>query len=584
MLMNSSPGSFVFRIGGEAGWGLAATADLLARVFTRLGYHIFSSKEYSSLIKGGHNYHDVRIADHPIGSNLDRIDFLIAFNQETLEKHQSCLKKGGIIFYDQKIQLLPDKNLSDYFYISLPISRIESGLQDKGLANTILLGAVARTFGIEFSVLSETIAEFFKEKDSQIPRNQAAARKGYEAVSPGKIIFKNMKLSRPLTLLSGNEAVVHGALSAGLNFHAQYPMTPVSGILHFLAHEAAKNSGKDQNKLTVIQPEDEIAGINMALGASFAGARSMVATSGGGFALMVEALSLAGMTELPLVVIEGQRPGPSTGVPTKTEQGDLKFVLSAGTGDFPRIVIAPGDIEECYTETKRAFYLVEKYQLPAIILIDKHLAESFKTINLDDEKKKLKIDFSKHYGLIENVKDSEIKDGMFTRYADQKYQRTLPGTIRGMYTAAGDEHDETGSITEDQELRKAMMQRRMQKISLIEKELPKQDIFGFKDADILVVSWGSNKEAILEAIERLKAEKKQLKFLSLRYLLPFKDGEVCDELKNAKKLILVENNYSAQLASLIREKTGIEIKDKILRYDGKTFTADEIYSELKKRC
>lgn len=573
--------SFVFRIGGEAGWGLAATADLLARVFTKLGYHIFSSKEYSSLIKGGHNYHDVRISDQPIGSNLDQIDFLIAFNQETLEKHQPCLKTGGVIFHDQKVQF--PRN-GKFCYVPVPIDQIESELKDKGLANTVILGTLARTFGIEFSALSETIKEFFKEKDSQIPRNQAAARKGYEAVSPGKITFKSLKSKQPLTLLSGNEAVVHGALSAGLGFHAQYPMTPVSGILHFLAHEAAKSSGKDQNKLTVVQPEDEIAGINMALGASFAGARSMVATSGGGFALMVEALSLAGMTELPLVVIEGQRPGPSTGVPTKTEQGDLKFVISAGTGDFPKVVIAPGDIEECYTETKRAFYLAEKYQLPVIILIDKHLAESFKTINLDDEKKKLKIDFSRRFGIIENVKNPEIKEGMFARYNANKYQRTLPGTIRGMYTAAGDEHDETGCITEDQELRKAMMQRRMQKISLIEEELPKQDIFGFKDADILVVSWGSNKEAILEAVDRLKAEKKQLKFLSLRYLLPFKDDEVRDELKNAKKLVLVENNYSAQLGSLIREKTGIEIKDKILRFDGKTFTADEIYSELKKRC
>lgn len=577
--------SFVFRIGGGAGWGLAAAADLLARVFVRLGYHVFSSKEYSSLIKGGHNYHDVRISDKPIGSNLDQIDFLIAFNQETVEKHQPYQKNGGIIFHDQKVQLMKSENFS---YVSIPISQIEAELQDKGLANTIILGALARTFGIEFSVLSETIRDFFKEKDSQIPRNQAAARKGYGVVSSGKIIFKNMKISRPLALLSGNEAVVHGALSAGLSFHAQYPMTPVSGILHFLAHEAAKSSGKIQNpltnKLTVIQPEDEIAGINMALGASFAGARSMVATSGGGFALMVEALSLVGMTELPVVIIEGQRPGPSTGVPTKTEQGDLKFIISAGVGDFPKIVIAPGNVEECYAETKRAFYLAEKYQLPVIILIDKHLAESFKTIDLEAEKKKLKIDFSKRFGIVENVKDPELKNGLFARYADNKYRRTLPGTVNGMYTAAGDEHDETGCITEEPELRKVMMQRRMEKISLIGKELPGQEIIGSKDADILVVSWGSNKEAIMEAIDRLKDEKKSLKFLSLRYLFPFKDDEVREELKTARKTILIENNYSGQLGSLIREKTGIEIKDKILRYDGKTFTADEIYSELRKRC
>lgn len=578
--MNLSPKSFVFRIGGEAGWGLAATADLLARVFVSLGYHVFSSKEYSSLIKGGHNYHDLRISDKPIGSNLDSFDALIAFNQETIEKHKKHLNKSGLIFYDSKIQLPPDKEDKEMTYLPIPIVQLETELNDKGVANTIILGALSKTFGIDISVLDAAIKDLFKEKDSQIPRNLAAAEKGYRIISQEKISFKKI-VNKKLTLISGNEAVSHGALSAGLNFHVQYPMTPVTGILHFMAHEAAKNS-----KLKVVQPEDEIAGINFALGASFAGARSMVATSGGGFALMVESVGLAGMAEVPVVIIMGQRPGPSTGVPTKTEQGDLKFVLSAGTGDFPKIVIAPGDIEECYTETKRAFYLAEKYQLPVIVLIDKHLAESFKTIDLESEKKNLKIDFSKRFGITESVKDTEMKNGLFARYADKKYQRTLPGTVNGMYTCAGDEHDETGEITENQTLRIQMMKRRMAKLDLIAKELPADEVFGPKDAELTVVSWGSNKDTVLDAMEKLSLDTKTKKvnFLSIKYLLPFHSQEVKEQLNKAKKLILVENNYSAQLGSLIQENTGIEIKDKILRYDGKTFTADEIYSELKKRC
>jgi len=423
-------------------------------------------------------------------------------------------------------------------------------------------------------------------KDNLVSKLLLAAKEGYGVVNKDESSFdfgtqdKNgsEKSTNP-DFLDGNEAISKGALKAGLTFHVQYPMTPVSGILHNLAKEAVKN--KD---LTIVQPEDEIAGINFALGASYAGKRAMTATSGGGFALMVESLGLAGCAEIPLVIIEGQRPGPSTGLPTKTEQGDLKFVLSAGTGDFPQVVIAPGTVEECYTETKRAFYLAEKYHLPTIVLVDKHLAESVKTFNLDEEEKSYTFDYEKRINITVQVDSSKLNsDGLFKRYAQNETQRTIPGTENGIYICAGDEHDEVGEITEDRTIRNQMMKRRMNKLNLIKAELPSPKLIGPSDAELTIVSWGSNYGAIIEAMERLNSEGKKVNFLSIKYLSPFQENEIKGLLEQAKQLLLIENNYSAQLANLIREKTGIEIKDKILRSDGRTFTIDDVYNQIKEK-
>jgi len=297
---------------------------------------------------------------------------------------------------------------------------------------------------------------------------------------------------------------------------------------------------------------------------------------------MVESFGLAGVAEIPLVLIEGQRPGPGTGLPTKTEQGDLKFVLSAGTGDFPKIIIAPETVEGCYTETKRAFYLTEKYQIPVIVLVDKHLAESSKTFNLNEEEKNFTFDYEQKINTINQVDSSKLNsDGLFKRYEKEETQRTIPGTENGIYTCAGDEHDEVGVITENRDIRNQMMQRRMNKLNLIKEELPVPTLIGPNDADLTIVSWGSNHGAIIEAMELLNSEEKKVNFLSIKYMAPFQENEIQTILEKAKKLIIIENNYSAQLANLIREKTGINIKNKILRSDGRTFTVDDIYNQIK---
>jgi len=596
--MNSS---FILRIGGEAGWGLATAAQIFAKVCVKQGLHIFASKEYASQIKKGHNYHNVRASANPINADVDTVDILLALNKETVDLHLGKVADNGFILISDKMDIgekvsVGEKVIDDdKRFVVVPLTKIENELGEKNIRNAVFLGATIKCLGIEFNLLNEVMEEHFQKKPDLKRLLLKAAKAGHDAVEDIKNIKADFirkiidnvtghvaaeitdKGKLPAqTILNGNTAISLGALKAGLTFHAQYPMTPVSGILHYLAKEAVKNKS-----LTVVQPEDEIAAINFALGASYAGVRAMTATSGGGFSLMVESLGLSGMAEIPLVLIEGQRPGPATGLPTKNEQGDLKFVLSAAQGDFPRVVIAPGNIEECYTETKRAFHLAEKYQVPVIVLVDKHLTESFKTTNLGEEEQKFNFDSSKRIGIITKISQNQLnKDKLFQRYSEKESTRAIPGTPNGIYTCSGDEHNEVGYITEDPELRNKMMNRRMNKRVQIKKELPIPCLIGPDNANLTVVSWGSNNGAIKEAIEMFNLEGKRINFLCVKYMCPFQE-EIKELLEKTKNLILIENNYSAQLGSLIREKTGIEIKDKILRSDGRPFTVDEIYNKLK---
>ena len=575
--------SYTIRIGGEAGWGIASAADIIALLFIKLNNHVFSSKEYMSQIKKGHNFHTIRISKQRIHADINRVDLLLALDQTTLEKHYNNLPENGIILHDDKVKINPEQ-LKNINLIQIPLTKIEEKLKEKNIHNAVFLGALVKVLGIDCSILRKIIKGRFMGKESLTSKLLLAAKEGYDNVDKVKTFsideerINEDNLDNP-NFLTGNKAISKGALKAGLTFHVQYPMTPVSGILHNLAKEAVKN--KD---LAIVQPEDEIAGINFALGGSYAGKRAMTATSGGGFALMVESLGLAGCAEIPLVIIEGQRPGPSTGLPTKTEQGDLKFVLSAGTGDFPQVVIAPGTVEECYTETKRAFFLAEKYQVPVIVLVDKHLTESSKTFSLNEEEQNFTFDYQKRINITTQVDSSKLNsDGLFKRYAENETQRTIPGTINGIYTCAGDEHDEVGEITEDRTIRNQMMQRRMGKLSQVKEELPSPKLIGPEDADLTVVSWGSNYGAIIEAMELLNSENKKVNFLPVKYMFPFLSEKIKMILGKASNIVLVENNYSAQLASLIREKTGIEIKDKILRFDGRTFTVDDVYNQIKEK-
>ena len=570
--------SYVIRIGGEAGWGLASAADIIAKLFINLGYNIFSSKDYASQIKGGHNYHTIRISNKEASADVKNVDLLLALDKRTLDLHTKNVSENGIVLYDEKVVLEEKKQILNY--VPIPLTKIEERNHLKNVRNAVFLGAMVKSLGIDYSLLRKRIKDHFQGKETLVGKLLLAAKEGSDSVEENKETEFAKEIENKVShFINGNDAITLGALKAGLTFHAQYPMTPVTGILHNLAKEAVRNKN-----LIVIQPEDEISAINMALGASYTGRRAMTATSGGGFSLMVESFGLAGMAEIPLVLIEGQRPGPATGLPTKTEQGDLKFVLSASQGDFPRVVIAPKTVGECYTETKRAFYLAEKYQLPVIVLVDKHLTESSQTLNLEEVEKEFTFNYDQRINMIESVNEGQLNsDGIYKRYEKDNINRTLPGTINGVYTCTGDEHDAVGQIIEEPKTRIEMMQRRMNKLKLAKKELPIPKLVGPEDAELTIVSWGSNYGAVVEAMEKLNLESKKVNFLCLEYLFPFHNKEVKELLVGSKKLVLLECNYSGQLGELIAEQTGIMIEDKILRYDGNPFTINKVYEELKKR-
>jgi 2-oxoglutarate/2-oxoacid ferredoxin oxidoreductase subunit alpha len=564
----------VLRIGGKAGTGLVTATNILTTIALKSGYQIFSSKDYASQIRGGHNYHTIRISKENVDADSNEIDILIAFDQLTLDKHIGSVKEKGIVLINENIKF---EETNEINFVKINILEIENKLNQKNLHNAIFSGAAVKILGFQWEICETVINNHFNHKKELLRLFREASLLGY---NQAKVFFEysSQNTDENLSLISGNDAISLGALKAGLTFHVQYPMTPVTGILHYLEKESAKNK-----KITVIQPEDEIAAINMALGASYSGARAMTATSGGGFALMIESVGLAGMAEVPLVIIEGQRPGPSTGLPTKTEQGDLKFVVNAGTGDFPLAVIAPSTIEECYTETKRAFYFAEKYQLPVIVLVDKHLTESFKSTDLSTEEKEFTFDYNKRINIITKINDTQLNEvGLFKRYDPKETGRTLPGTKDGVYTCAGDEHNAVGQIIEDPEIRIEMVHRRLEKTKLIEKELPLPELIGPEDADLTIVSWGSNFGVISEAINILNKEEKKVNFLNIKYVLPFQKEAIKSLLSKAKKLLLIENNIVGQLGQLIAENTGIVIENKFLKYNGQTFNVNEIYQEAKR--
>jgi len=523
----------------------------------------------------------VRAHETEIFSQLKSVDVLVALNKETVDIHLGELSGGAGIVYDGEEFSLDDLKSRDVRLYPVPFSRL---LKEAGgeaiMKNNVALGASIALIDYDFEILKLVIADTFKRKGEKvITDNQKASQAGYDYVRKAfgnDFRYKLKKAGgRGKMLLTGNDAISMGAIAAGCKFYAAYPMTPASSILHFMAAQERRFG------IVVKHSEDEIAAINMAIGAGFAGVRAMVGTSGGGFCLMSEGFGLAGMIEVPIVVIEGQRPGPSTGMPTWTAQGDARFVLGASQDDFPRIIIAPGDIEECFYFTAEAFNLAEKYQTPVMILTDKYLAESHRTTPKFDTGK-IRIE----RGATASADATAATQTMhfFKRYmytATGISPRSIPPQKGGMYTATSDEHDEEGNITEEIEDRVKMMDKRMAKLDMAAKELRNPGIIGPQDADITIVGWGSTKFPILEAMKMLSGDKISVNYLQLVYLSPFPAQDVASALGGAKRTLMVENNYSAQVAGLIREKTGILIKDRLLKYDGRPFFPEEIIAKVK---
>lgn len=573
--------SVTWKIGGEAGFGIMSSGIMLSRAFARMGYHTFATNEYPSLIRGGHNVITVRIATDKFESMNRDIHILVALNKQTIDAHKNDLNENALVVYDSKDEApKPADFPKPVILLPIPLRDIVTKANgDPIMRNTVALGATVALLGVSFESLTLLITDQFKKKGEEIiTHNVDIAKAGYDFVKETFPQEQSMFLAaaqkkEDQLVINASEAVGVGAARAGLKFAAIYPMTPINSLITFLADHAKSL------QIVYKQPEDEIAGINMALGASLGGVRSMVATSGGGFALMVEGLAWGGMIEAPLVIDLGMRVGPSTGMPTWTEQGELQFAIHAGHGEFPRIVLAPADVEEAYQLTVDAFNLADRYQVPVLILTDKYLNESTWCAPKSVFTKDVIIDRGKL------VKETDLPpDGSFKRYdlsvADGVSPRSVPGQKNGYYIANSYEHDEIGHVTEKSVGRIAMADKRLKKFTAIAKDVRPPMVYGDTEAEFTFVTWGSTRGPVLDAVRLLQAQGKKAKLVHFSWIYPFPTEEATKLLSPATRLIDVEQNATGQLAALIREHTGILIKEKILKYDGRPFFPEEIVERV----
>jgi 2-oxoglutarate/2-oxoacid ferredoxin oxidoreductase subunit alpha len=497
-------------IGGKAGQGINFVSKIVSQTMTSNGYYTFNYRDYPSIIRGGHNFNVLSISDTQIESHESTIDIIVALDKRTIDTHQGALKKGGSLISFEKF---PDLGIN---------------------LNLALSGGLMKVLGLDKNILLDQVKKKTQDKESI-----EAVERGF---SSQETKYNLPKLKNKVTISSGSEAIAQGAINSNIDLYFAYPMTPSTNALHALAARQMKN------QYMVFQPENEIAVVNAALGASFTGAKTMIGTSGGGYDLMTEGLSLQGISEVPLVVYLASRVGPGTGIPTYNMQGDLGIALHGGHGEFPRVVIAPGNPTETIEKTNEAFYLSQKFNSLSIILSDKHIAES---------------EFS--------------SNGKYKKPVKVEGKRKLPG--EAIVRASSYEHNDNGDSTEEASWAIKRANQRLQRYEAIRKECQKFEmikIHGKKNSKNLIISWGSPSGAIKDAIQGL-----DYKFLQVIYLKPM-SSEIKKEIQKANKVILIEYNLTGQLGRLIREKTGLKISNRILKYDGRPFRSDELKEELMK--
>lgn len=548
-------------IGGAAGQGVDTVTGVLERLIKHAGCGVFTMRDLMSRIRGGHNFSRLRFGQEVPLSHTERLDGIIALNEETLTIHLNDLQDEGFAIADSAV------SSDDPRVIRLDAAGIAKSLGNVRASGSVAVGAALKLLGIP--LYSDLAAGIFRQmlREDLVEINVKAAMAGYAAVHQ-KFPPQTGGHAEDM-LLSGSQALSLGALAAGLQFYSAYPMSPSTSILEFLA-QGAKETG-----IAVEQAEDEIAAINMAIGASYAGARAMTGTSGGGFSLMVEALGLSGIAEIPLVVVDAQRPGPATGLPTRTEQSDLRFVISAAQGEFPRMVIALRDHQDAYNQAARAFYLAEKYQLPVILLTDQYLQDCTTTIPLLDPYK-VKVFEPGDISAKEEYARYRITDSCVS-------PRLFPGDPRGFASADSDEHDQFGRIIEDAQTRIQMMDKRMGKLELLKKELQEPEHIGAADAEVLLLGWGSMSGPLKEAVSLLsQGDEKRYAALIFGDIWPLPQRLLMKFAAKAKALVNVEQNYSGQLGGLIREQTGLQMNASILNYDGRQLSGAQIADRIKK--
>ncbi len=562
------------KIGGEAGQGIQTIGAVLSKTFQRGGLYVFGVQHYYSRVRGGHNYFQARISDRPIAAISEDVNMLIALDMASIDEHLGELDNGVVVLDRDEVKI--DSEDASLFHV--PFLKIAEEVGGSKLySNTVATGAAIGLLCYPFDILSNVLSTTFKKKgDEVVKKNIDSARAGFDYAQehfPERchFVLKPSEKSERRMLITGNEAVGLGAIASGLKFLSAYPMTPSTGILNYVSGNA------DSFNVVVEQAEDEISAITMAVGASFAGARSMTTTSGGGFSLMVEGLGLSGMTETPLVIVLGQRPGPATGLPTMTEQGDLEFVLHAAQGEFPRCVFAPKDAEDAFYLTTKAFNIADKYQLPVFILSDQFLADSIFTCERFDRSR---IKIERHL-----LRDSEVDGKEYKRYRITTTgisPRALPGQAGALVVADSDEHDEEGHIDESIENRIQMTDKRMGKLDGLKKEMSPPEVYGRKNAALTLIGWGSTYGPLKEAVDLLNSKKKNVNLLFFNEIYPLSGQAMKEILGKTEKTVCVENNATGQFARVLRAELGFSVSHSILKYDGRPFSSEYIVRALSK--
>jgi 2-oxoglutarate/2-oxoacid ferredoxin oxidoreductase subunit alpha len=655
-------------IGGPQGSGVDSAANIFIKSVAMAGLHVFGKREYYSNIKGEHSYFTVRISNELIRSHIDEIDILVTFDAETVVRHSPYIVNNGVLIYDpeikgkkiedistldlsskKKLKKILDENNKNFDFIGLldnlrernvilieiPYFELIKDFSEKSndhslsklarITNVISLAASLAILNFDTEKMRDGIRSIFSNKPKIAEINIDAANYSYNYIKSkyadiSKKFSSNLvygKINDNNIIAQGSQTSPLGKIVAGCRFQTYYPITPASDDSEYLeSNLVIKQTDNNNGSVVVVQTEDEISAIAMAIGASLTGARSCTATSGPGFSLMAEALGWAGMNEVPLIVSLYQRAGPSTGLPTRQEQGDLLFAINAGHGEFPRIVYASGDIEESFYDTVKVFNYAEKFQLPVIHVLDKFIANSIITCRIFDYKK-IKIERGKFIDKNLNFKfnnnsESEHDIKHFKRFNMEEGPisiRVPLGTENGIFWNTGDEHDEEGHITEDPEIRKKMVEKRMSKLQLVIEQIPEQDqiTVEFEDklkknieSTIIILSWGSTKGAILDALERISGEFKNIKFIfiQIKLLNPFPSRlleytfnkltgkEIQNNFKadsNSKTTIIsIEMNYLAQLDILLKQNTTIRTDFNIVKYNGRPISFSELYESFKK--
>ncbi len=562
------------KIGGAAGQGLQSAGFILGKMFVRGGRHVFAIQDNMSRIRGGHNYMQLRIKDEAVCTMTRPLDLLVALDAETISEHLSELKKEGILIAD--LETLKVDN-ADPRLVNLPMRKMAMEKGGKPVfANSAALGFIAGVLECGLDGLQKLFAETFPKGDLT-EKNTAVAEAGFAFAQThcrGRLAVSMPPLPNPKRrlFLDGNAAIALGAAAADIRYMAAYPMSPSTSIIMYLA-EIERRIG-----MVTDQAEDEIAAVNLAFGAAMAGVRSMTATSGGGMALMSETISLSGAAEVPLVIVDCQRPGPATGLPTRTDQSDLMFSIYTGHGEFTRAVLAPGNAEEAFFDTVHAFNLAEQYQIPVIVLAEQYLSESFFTVDPFDLSK-----VERKTSLLPSEKADELSE--YKRYAltkDGISPRLYPGQSRHLVLTDSHEHDESGHITEDTELRMNMVQKRLVRAQAVIDDCKSPEVLLNADAEVMFVCWGTLRETVLEAATLLSEKGVEAGVCFYRHIWPFPEERTKAALKKAKRIIAVEGNATGQLTGLLRHCLGRLDIETILKTDGRPFFADDLCEEMDK--